>query len=619
MSTAVATKQPEAIKTLADIRAIAKQTGFAAKIFRQGAIGLTPAQLTQQFRQILNLAGIDLPKGAIITLDVVQVVLAGGVLTNSIALGKSIQQCANPIGLTISAVTGLLADIGIMSPAISNVVSLGVNVMLIISSGGANILAWIGAAMSLFAVALDIGHGLFGNAEEAIAESKKMLVREVNGRFNSQKSYALAQVALYNDGKINPFDMIGNIAHNSPMLIKDFMPELKSYFPSWVQTTITVTATSQGLFSDESHSESFTFPQSLVTDDGQISRVLIKKYILEPMKGYEKDFIPSDQISLSALTTLVMLTATTSGEIPLIGFDYDVVSVCRVLGITPYILGDDWVFEGRWSRATDAPFNKDSSLPYSPITLPEAKFQSSGAKIVVNGKRIDRDLDYAAKLKSFQYSLYLADRQSDMDTLAKNPEGMAILKRWGKLNINPTWPVKRQNVIMGNIRSPNPQQLTVDQQGIYTDIGVYAKVSYGEKKPFTGEFEPTNLKLKNGCSPISDQPWFELNYAVVYGNNDPTYREYIRNNYLIDLSDYMKCLSTVSMMQKAEIFKKTGDADFVNAVGSLEKINNNFDVAYKFVLYKSMNQVSRNNIAEYIGVDPQNLQSRTIDNQTVYK
>lgn len=577
------------------VRNAAQASGLAKKIFGSGNGGMTTLQITSSMRTAFALVGITLPKGANITLDMAQMILAGGVFVNDVETGASIASCASPAAIAVSATVDLLSQIGWLDPQYADFASLGINLTLAITSYGTNVIADIGTIIALIKVTGDLKRDFGGDAKKAKKAAADSLISGIHAIFDPEIAYASTQIALYNAGQLNPFDLIANVALNAPDEFADFFPSLKTYFPTWGVMTLTSTGTSKGWTSSKTDVESITFVRLLTTKQ-QIENILIKKYLINPMQQYAKDQISDTCISLKALSVLSMLLSTATGQAVAIGFDFDIVSACVMLGVTPSILGDDWLFEGGLSHEAafnGTTFDPDSMLPYTPVTLQEAGTVNSTGGLVINGvaQLSDADkkvIDYRNKLKAFQFAMYQADKLGNMDALAQNPEGAALLKEWATIDITPTWDDTSR--------------------------------------------EPLGMSPKTGAIPISFQPWFDYDVAQTVGRKPPPepvqpanlvgsrlntahvdikydnvqqYIDYVKQYYTIDLSNYWKSLQTLQVMRSSNLFKD--DPEEFDVWGDLDAIQDLFKKVYTFVLAKNMNRTAENNVATYLGTTSDKL------------
>ncbi len=113
---------PKIQASLSQLRLLAQQKGIYQKVFLQGASGYTSAGLlASDFRSIAKLSGLNIPTGAYVGLDTVQIVLAGGAFTKDIIGGASTLQCVGAFGQGLSGVANLLSDLGLVDPAVSDI------------------------------------------------------------------------------------------------------------------------------------------------------------------------------------------------------------------------------------------------------------------------------------------------------------------------------------------------------------------------------------------------------------------------------------------------------------------------------------------------------------------
>jgi hypothetical protein len=231
------------------VRLAAKQKGVYQKVFTQGANGYAKAgALTRDFREILSVAGVKLPEGVEISISAAQMVLAGGVFVTSVVDGARLAQTVGNASNAVAAVAGLLNELGVIDRTLGNFAALGANVAMVIASGGANILADIGAVLALIAVAGDVQRGFFGDADMAKSLALRTLSSSVRGYVGNQINFAASQANLYMAGRLNFFDFVGNVALQSPLAFPGYFPELATYFPSWMTIEFTARGNSKGIF-----------------------------------------------------------------------------------------------------------------------------------------------------------------------------------------------------------------------------------------------------------------------------------------------------------------------------------------------------------------------------------
>jgi len=594
------------------IRGAAQDSGFLQKVFTQGANGISPAQIAMNLNQMLKLVGVQLPTGAQVGLDTAQIILAGGAVAKDIETGVNTLQTVGDISIGVAGITDLLSTLGLIDTEASDFIGLGANLALAIASGGANVLADIGAVLSLIKCVGDVIPSLFGSSAVAEAQAKRMLNDKIQAVIAPQVHDAASLFHQYSIGALNLFDFIGQVALNDPTQFATLFPNLATFFPSYMPIHLSATDTSSGLFSSKTDTEVATF-YSLVTTRKQVQDVLVQTYLTTPMKPFESFETIAPVISLQAASVLgLILQSSASGDITM-GFDFNVIGAIRGLGITPSILGDDWLFKGLQRNETDIS-DWESHLPYPPITLPNV--QPVQASTIVNGvpfftpDQVTQNNE-AAELVTLQKKMQALDAVGDIESLLQIPEAVAILSRWANFHVDPTFYSLTQ--FQANLQAYNTELQSLTQElnacgpnDSATRIQLQAEIK-NLVKPTTPVGEITNMKLV-GAS-ITTQNWFSPTM-----DTDPAtpggaqFWKYVNANYTIDLSDYWKILNVLSTMQKSNLFQD--DTEVEDFQGSLTKVSDLFQSAYSFVIAKQMNIRARGFLAQNLGIPSDQLASR---------
>jgi hypothetical protein len=550
----MAVKASPAVNTLTLIRQAANQSGFAKKIFTQGASGLSAAQVTMEFRQLLVLAGVAVPKELAVSLDAAQIILAGGAIANDFARGAATLQCVGDISTGVAGLAALFGDLGLIDHQLADFASLGANVALALSSGGANVLADIGAVISLFNVVGDLATDFGGSDDVARMEAMKGLSQAIKQYYASaikpQIDFASIQAAAYQSGKLNYFDFVANIATHSPIEFQSFFPQLSTYFPSWMWDTMGATfrsvGTSSGWFSDSVDVETKTLSfRKLAASHAQIESVLFNHLLAEPLQAFESFFEISNGISIKALSVLSMiLNGGVNGDVR-ITQDFNVLKACLLLGVTPSILGDDFAFKG-FVKNENIPNEWDKDLPYTPMTIPMPRVFNSGG-LVINGVVSESPQERTSKkqvaeLVAFQKYLQHLDATGNIEALVKIPEGLAILKRWASIRHSESFGMTNAGRLIENSKQ----------------------------------------------------------IAGVLPSLDPK---------SVDFSDYWKCLGVAKKMQESNLFSD-GNYDLVN-FGNLDDILKQVKDAFNFVVSKNLNRLARQNVSKSVGIPFNQLATRT--------
>ncbi|PWU11823.1 MAG: hypothetical protein C5B47_00235 [Verrucomicrobia bacterium] len=564
MSTSVAKAKPDAtLATLADLRRVASLTGFTKKIFLQGNAALSPAAVTMQFRQLMKLVGVELPSEVNVSLDVAQIVIAGGAISRDIKTGADTLQCVGDIGVGLSSVASLLADLGVVDQEVGDFGALLGSGSLAISSGGLNILADISAVISLINVIGDLGTDFFGSKDQAISKAKAALSKAAHAEIDPQIKYAAEKAKEFQLGKLNYFDFVADIALESPLLFKNFFPGLAAYLPSHV-VTLTGKGKSSGLFSSEEDTETLQLTEAFATKR-QVETFLVNHFFLEPLSNYSQYFNIEPKISIKALSILSMLLASGSKGSRSIGFDFDIISSLVGLGITPNVLGDSWLFKGFMREETELSDWK-ATLPYQTLTIPyvgkpelpslviNGKYQFTSAKL--------RQAQDAAKIAELQLKMQELDESGNIEELIKIPEAVAIMRRWADIRIDP----------------------------VYDDF-----------------HEIKNFKLIGRS--IKTQSWFQDPLAAV---KNPMFWPFVKKNYMIDISDYWKILGTLKQMQNSNLLKD--DVAPLSRFGDIDSLQSEFRNVYQFVLMKALNRVARERLSKDLKIPFDKLGSRKTSN-----
>lgn len=611
--TTQASAPPAAVNTpLTVVRQGAQANGLYTKLFTQGANGVSAAQITMLLNQSLKLAGINLPVGAQITLDSAQIILAGGAFANDLAIGAATLQCVGDLSTGIAGASQLLSTLGLIDHTAADFIGLGANLALALASGGANVLADIGVIISLIACVGDIGPLFGGNQAAATAMAKQALAKQVQAKIAPQVANAASLVALYAQGKLDMFDMIGQVALNDPTQFATLFPGLATFFPSYIPIKLVGQGSSSGWFSTKTDTETETF-YSLLTTKQQIEDILVSQYLTAPMAPFESFETVAPVVTIQALSVLALIMQSGGSGDTVINFGFDMIGAMRALSITPAILGDDWLFKGLQRNETDLS-DWQTSLPYAPLTLPWIQPVTSAT--TVNGVNQlspaqTAQNSQAAELVALQKLMQQYDQAGDIESLMLIPEAVAMLDQYAAFYVAPVFYTTQHyndDVTAYNTELQNLQGLLIglgpnDQVTINQVNGEIAAL----KKPSIVIGEITNMRL-SGTS-ITTQNWYSSTMST-----DPSTAQgvqfwtYVNSNYTIDLSDYWKILNVLSTMQKSQLFKD--DAQVQDFTASLTAIESRFSSAYSFVIAKQLNIRARAQVAQNLGIDPSLLASR---------
>lgn len=233
---------------------------------------LNPVQITGMLRSL----GFDLPKEMIVTADVAQIIMSGGALITDIEKGAEIGQMVNPSINIIKVGVDLLEVAGLMSaddPA-ARLLQFGTDLALVLMSGGTNVLADIGLVLDIIKEAFSFNppdltpqlsaqakneannalyRYLYGTGSYTPAKEIKLpmfgnrvlatlpAVTVPPGIIRDQMNRAANRALDFQDKKIDIFEMMGDVAAESPALFYNYFPAMKALLPP---SLVTYTATS---------------------------------------------------------------------------------------------------------------------------------------------------------------------------------------------------------------------------------------------------------------------------------------------------------------------------------------------------------------------------------------
>jgi hypothetical protein len=591
------------------------------KVFTQGANGLSNGQLLMMLQQSLKLVGITPPTGVTVTLSAAQMILAGGAFARDVASGASTLQCVGDASTGVAGAAQILSALNIIDSTDSDIIGLGANITMAIATGGTNVLADLGAVISLISVVSDLSPDLFGSSAIATAGAKQQLNKAIQAVIAPQLANAALLVKAYNAGTLNMFDLIGQVALNDPTQFATLFPGLATFFPSYMPIKLSGTDTSSGIFSSSTDTETATF-YSLVTTKQQVQDVLVEQYLTGPMNYFESFTTVAPVISLQAASVLSLILQSGGSGDTVMGFDFNVIGAMRGLGVTPSILGDDWLFKGL-QRNENSVSDWQSTLPYPPITLPPVlPVQSS---TIVNGVASLTPAQAlqnqeASELISLQTLMQKYDEAGDIESLLQIPEAVAMLTRYANFHVNPTYYTAEMQqadneAYTSKLTSLSSELSQCGSNDQATAIQLRAEIN-SLIAPTIPVGEITNMKL-TGRS-ITTQAWFSPSMPIDPSTAEGTqFWTYVYANYTIDLSDYWKILNVLSTMQKSNLFEDdTQVQDFQGSITTLESL---FQSAYAFVIQKQANYKARLAVAASLGIPINQLGTRyDTDNNLIF-
>lgn len=209
----------ESLQKLKSVSDTLKKTDTGVTFLKQ--LYLDPATLSPaQIMNVLTMAGVEIPKDAIVTAKLAQTLMTGGAFTvgdvyNAVDLIEkapitSIDMVQLKLGVQILRGTGLLENQDVMST-----VSIGLNSARIISSVGTDVTAW----MALASDVANIYGSMKGNASRRAWDEIKA---KYSADITKQSKAIVKHAEQYEKGEVSLYGFIASVAHESP----DHWPQL---------------------------------------------------------------------------------------------------------------------------------------------------------------------------------------------------------------------------------------------------------------------------------------------------------------------------------------------------------------------------------------------------------
>lgn len=240
-------------------------------LFGKGSLLISPQLATD----LLRLAGVPVPKGVVVGCDVAQIIMAGGAFVTAAETASTISSYSIPVLAALSAVMDILSVTGAIdakSPMAQGI-TLGIDVGLVVSSMGANVLADIKLGIDLTADILSAN--ISGKLQ---AESSQTLSAFLTSRRTGQVGAAEKTFADYTSGKMSVFQLIGQVAEESPDIFLNYFPSLKQFVPTQLLTSC-VTSSGSTLFGGSQSYTQCSSWRSIFYDKWNIQSAILQGYV----------------------------------------------------------------------------------------------------------------------------------------------------------------------------------------------------------------------------------------------------------------------------------------------------------------------------------------------------
>lgn len=417
-------------------------------LFDPGLQGkINPAQIASLLRQ----AGVPIPQEVTVGLQAAQLIMSGGTLAAQLSSGAlSVMQIGQASANYISALIAFFKTVGLLEDSIAvRTVQMGVDLILVAASEGANVYADIALAMDILQAAV------FPPDERPMVTQALDRINQRDARnwiFDRTKTQIAAAhqlVADYQDKKISMFEFIGEFAIQAGDAFPNYFPEYKAFIPPKVLSKYFV---QEG----EANHGGFLFigrqtdvirrvlQVDVTTTSGTTHRDVVKgfiaKFITDPFAPYfylnhvfwnpetkqpgGKMLGKIDFASLACLSVL-------SDDFDVVPENFDIIPTLQKLLLMPNDLS--------YSRFLFSEMGYDDNKFFADFIKSNLKENFSYAQSGISFNGIAMGSKAAARNSQIDFDNYSrklalkCEAEGDILTLSKIPLVRDILKKWGQL------------------------------------------------------------------------------------------------------------------------------------------------------------------------------------------
>lgn len=360
----------------------------------------------------LRAAGLPIPKNRPVQVLVAQQLLGGGAMSDD--LTRSLDILAICSGDQYGGLMDLLEQNGFFKehPEMMQVMTLGSDVVMVISSSGANVLADLKLVTDVIAGLTPPNLGAEANHGAYIGLSNFM-----NRRRNMEIDALGVNFKDFHEGKLSVFGLMGKIAEESPDMFYNYFPGTQTFIPPGVLTmTGCYVSFSDSLFRGHEEYRACITSNPIVTvfknDHAFIEQQIFNKYVAEPFEPYVRYSLYSEQESHVSIKTLALLSLFPP-YVNIYPRNFNVMSLIQNLDLTPNDF-DEPILQKYASQM--------STQPSAGITFNGVDYLGTTSKLQAVGQETLNIRNY--------------DKSGDLKNLLKSTKAREILKSWG----NPIWP-----------------------------------------------------------------------------------------------------------------------------------------------------------------------------------
>lgn len=147
--------------------------------------------------------------------------------------------------MTIGATVNALEIMGVMNPQspAAQILQFGTDLGLVIATAGANVLADLSLGLDVLKQVLQFSMPDLTPELQAVAKRTSQIAASQwwTSKIKPEQQASVRTFKDYQEGKISVFEMMGEIAQESPELFENYFPEMKAFIPPAVVTEIFTT------------------------------------------------------------------------------------------------------------------------------------------------------------------------------------------------------------------------------------------------------------------------------------------------------------------------------------------------------------------------------------------
>lgn len=380
---------------------------------------------------LMRAAGIPIPKEIQVTAATAQLIVAGGAFASNIETSASINSIAKSGAGTIQAAIALATITGLAeaSDPIVQDLKFGADVALAIASGGTNVLADISVVLDVTSMVeitkMQAQQKAYGKMNAWMRARRAPQVKALKNNFKK-----------YQEGDLDIFSLMGEVAEESPDFFQTYFPDLKGFIPT-LTFTHTERASKGGMFGTKRSSVSQTI-QTIVNDHKTVSQGIVLKYGGLPLSmfkviqeegysnleihGFKDSFEANKSLHSNPLSRISIIDMMALSMMPpyisVLSPDFDISNYLAMLELTPHDLGYSVLDEA--SNNPDYFPNEISMELKSPIQFYPSQ-DSQQSQIV--------DIQNTQERKM----LKVLDERGDILNLLRDKKAKAIIKEWGTI------------------------------------------------------------------------------------------------------------------------------------------------------------------------------------------